>query len=299
MTADQLITFSVVAEFLNISQAARKLHLSQPAVSGQLQALQQSFGESLYHRRGRGIELTPAGHELRAAADRLRAAMTEAREIRRANWSMDRGLLRLGASTTPASYLLPEPVAGLRKAYPGVIVQMVTGNSQQVIERINELDLAFVEGELDPEVIASHTVSDWQEDEVVAIVPHTHRLAGQRETTLHCLADEQLVMREQGSGVRRMIIESFAGMGLVLPEYLELAGVEGVKQGVRAGLGVGFVSSLSLAHEDGTLVGVRISPRLTRTIRIIQPGKRTLARTATMLLQWLQTNHVRRPPRDI
>lgn len=287
MTPDQLITFSVVAQTLNISQAARVLHLSQPAVSGQLQALQQSFGEALYHRQGRGIALTPAGLQLLGAADRLRLAMQDAREIKRASQGLDQGLLRLGASTTPASYLLPEQVASFKRKYPGVVVQMITGNSQQVLERIGELDLVFVEGELDPEVVSAHAIRNWRRDEVVAVVRTDHRLAQSRQTSIHSLSSEFLVLREQGSGVRRMILDAFASAGLTPPEHLDLAGVEGIKEGVRAGLGVGFVSSLSLLHEDGSLVGVRIGDGLTRTIRIVEPGGRTLARAAAMFLQWI------------
>ena len=296
MTPDQLITFSVVAQTLNISQAARLLHLSQPAVSGQLQALQQSFGEALYHRQGRGIQLTPAGLQLLSVADRLRLAMQDAKEIKRASQGLDQGLLRLGASTTPASYLLPEQVASFKRSYPGVVVQMITGNSQQVLERIGELDLAFVEGELDPEVVATHAVRDWQQDEVVAVVRKEHRLAQCAQTSLRSLANEFLVLREQGSGVRRMILDAFATAGLRTPQHLELAGVEGIKEGVRAGLGVGFVSSLSLLHEDGSLVGIRIGNGLTRTIRIVEPGRGALARTAVMFLQWITHDEPRRGP---
>lgn len=287
MTPDQLITFSVVAELLNISQAARQLHLSQPAVSGQLQALQHSFGEPLYHRHGRGIQLTPAGKELLEIALRIRQAMLEAKALKRLSQALEHGLLRLGASTTPASYLLPSRVADFRRAFPGISVQMFTGNSQQVLERIGDLDLVFVEGELDEQTLRDHRIRDWQQDEVVAIVRQDHPLCASQDTTLKQLANEFLVMREQGSGVRRMILDCFAAEGLPLPEYLELAGVEGVKEGVRAGLGVGFVSNLSLSHEDGSLAGIRIGAGLNRTIRIIEPGGRTLPRTAAMFLERL------------
>lgn len=288
MTPDQLITFSVVAELLNISQAARQLHLSQPAVSGQLQALQHSFGEALYQRHGRGIQLTPAGQALLEIALQMRQAMQRAKDLKRATQALEHGLLRLGASTTPASYLLPGLVAAFRRAFPGISVQMFTGNTQQVLERIGELDLAFVEGELDAQTLAENEVLDWQTDEVVAIVGRDHPLAATPVIKLRRLAQEFLVMREQGSGVRRMILDRFASDGLPLPEYLELAGVEGVKEGVRAGLGVGFVSNLSLSHEDGSLIGLRIGNGLLRTIRIVEPGGRALTRPAAMFLDRVQ-----------
>ena len=272
MTPDQLITFSVVAEHANISQAARALHLSQPAVSGQLQALQQSFGEALYRRHGRGIALTSAGLRLLGPAQRVRAAMQEAVNERQATQTLAHGILRIGASTTPASYLLPEVVAHFKQAHPGIDVQMITGNTREIIDRLPELDIAMIEGELSEQTLNQCQVLPWQTDEVVAIMPPSHPLAGRASVELTELATQSLVMREDGSGVRNLIIKAFAELGVSVSGYLELAGVEGIKQAVRAGLGVGFVSKLSLSHEDGTLVGVRVSHGLARSIRIVLPG---------------------------
>lgn len=272
MTPDQLITFSVVAEHGNISRAATALHLSQPAVSGQLQALQQSFGEALYRRHGRGIALTSAGTRLLVPANRLRAAMDEAIDARKANQALTAGTLRIGASTTPASYLLPEIVAQFKRTYPGINVQMVVGNTGENLARLNELDIAVLEGELSPETISQCVVKPWKQDEVVAILPPTHALANRACVELSELATESLVMREDGSGVRNLVIKSFSEQSLSISGYLELAGVEGIKQAVRAGLGVGFVSKLSLGHEDGTLIGIRIGQGLSRSIHIILPG---------------------------
>lgn len=271
MTPDQLITFSVVAEHGNISQAARSLHLSQPAVSGQLQALQQSFGEALYRRHGRGIALTSAGLRLLEPANRLRQAMDEAIDARTANQTLAAGTLRIGASTTPASYLLPEIVAQFKQTYPGINVQMIAGNTGEIIARLAELDIAVLEGELSPETLTQCVVHPWTSDEVVAILPPTHPLAHRKSVNLVELTKEPLVMREDGSGVRNLVIKAFANQHLSISGYLELAGVEGIKQAVRAGLGVGFVSKLSLGHEDGTLIGVSVNPALTRSIRIALP----------------------------
>lgn len=272
MTPDQLITFSVVAEHGNISQAARSLHLSQPAVSGQLQALQRSFGEALYRRQGRGIILTSAGQRLLAPANRLRAAMVEALDERKANQSLSAGTLRIGASTTPASYLLPETVASFKRAHPGIEVQMIAGNTGEIIARLAELDIAVLEGELSPEILSQCEVRPWRTDEVMAILPINHPLAGRESIDIGELASQALVMREDGSGVRNLVIKAFASHGLSVSGYLELAGVEGIKQAVRAGLGIGFVSQLSLEHEDGTLIGVRIGQGLTRSIQVVLPG---------------------------
>jgi DNA-binding transcriptional LysR family regulator len=285
MTPDQLITFSVVAEHGNISQAARALHLSQPAVSGQLQSLQQSFGDALYHRQGRGIALTPAGQRLLTSARGVRAAMQEAVSQRSAHQSLATGLLRIGASTTPASYLLPELVAQFKRQYVGIDLQMIAGNTGDIISRLHGLDIVIVEGELDASTIEHNEVRPWRTDEVVAIMPPTHRLAKRRSVTLDELAQESLVMREDGSGVRNLIMQTFRQHGLALTGYLELAGVEGIKQAVRAGLGVGFVSQLSLGYEAGSLVGIRIADGLSRSIRLVLPSRAKPSRATSAFLE--------------
>ena len=120
MTADQLITFAAVAEHRNISRAAVALHLSQPAVSGQLRQLQDEFGEPLYQRDGRGVRLTPAGEQLASYATRLRDTWRQAHAYRDALRGLEQGTLRIGASTTPASYLLPYLIADFHRRYPDV-----------------------------------------------------------------------------------------------------------------------------------------------------------------------------------
>jgi DNA-binding transcriptional LysR family regulator len=290
MTPEQLITFSHVAEHLNISRAARTLHLSQPAVSGQLQALQTSFGEPLYRRQGRGIALTPAGARLVTVANLMRGAMRQALDQREAAITLQSGHLRIGASTTPASYLLPEIVATFRRRYPGVNVQMTAGNTQEILSRLHELDLAVVEGEIEQADLSPNQVFAWQEDEVVAVLRHDHPLAKRQSLSLQDLVHQSLVMREMGSGVRSMVVRAFESAGLKISGYLELAGVEGVKQGVRAGLGVGFVSHLSLHHEDGSLAGIRIGTGLMRVIRVVVTNSTRLPRCAAVFLSQLKTN---------
>lgn len=287
MTPDQLITFSHVAEHQNISHAAVALHLSQPAVSGQLQALQTSFGEPLYHRQGRGIALTPAGQRLVVIANQIRDAMRQARAQKSAAQALETGLLRIGASTTPASYLLPEVVARFRRQHPGVAVQLVTGNTSEILTRIPELDLAVIEGEPDTNQLAKYTAIRWQTDEVVAVLRRDHPLAARSCLKLSDLADQSLVMREDGSGVRHMVMRALGQIGVFPPDYLELAGVEGIKQGVRAGLGVGFVSRLSLSHENQELIGVPLAPALIRTIRILLPQAPQQSRAAQVFIEQL------------
>ncbi|MDM9559891.1 LysR family transcriptional regulator [Bordetella petrii] len=286
MTPDQLLTFAYVADTGNISRAAGLLHLSQPAVSGQLRLLQDWFGEPLYRRSGHGVALTAAGERLAEQARQLRQVYNQAHAAREAWRGLETGILRLGASTTPASYLLPALVADFRRRFPAVSLHLSDGNTRDIVERLPGLDLAFIEGEVPAGLPADTAVHRWQQDEVVAIVRADHPLAAKEQARLRDLADLPLVMREPGSGVRQLVERAFEAAALAPAVGLELAGVEGVKQAVRAGLGVGFVSRMSMQHEDGSLAVLRLAPRpLTRTLSILVPHAKASARVAERFLQ--------------
>ncbi|KVZ35125.1 LysR family transcriptional regulator [Burkholderia ubonensis] len=288
MTPDQLITFAAVAEHLNISRAALALHLSQPAVSGQLRLLQDEFGEPLYQRDGRGIRLTPAGEQLAQYANALRDTFAQARAFRDAVRGLDAGMLRIGASTTPASYLLPYLIAAFQQTAPRVAIQTMSGNTSEVVAALPSLDIALIEGPPGEALPPGTTVHAWHEDEIVAIVPAGHPLAGLAHAggvSLDALAAHPLVLREAGSGVRQLVERAFAHTGAPLRVALEIAGVEAVKEAVRAGMGVGFVSAMSLRHDDAALVMRSFAPApLTRHFSILVPHGGAPSRVAAQFL---------------
>ena len=275
MSPDQLLTFAAVAEHRNISHAARALFLSQPAVSGQLRQLQEEFGEALYRREGRGIALTEAGRQLALHADRVRADFRQALAFRDALRSLDAGHLRVGASTTPASYLLPYLIAQFHRQHQGVTISTRYGNSTEVLAALPELDIALIEGTVGEGLPPGTAVHRWREDEVVAVVPAAHPLATRRDRQVRLdeLAGYPVVLREVGSGVRQTVERAYAREGVVMRVAYELAGVEGIKEAVRAGMGVGFVSAMSMRHEDEALVSLSLAApnRLTRHLMIVVP----------------------------
>ncbi|WP_244815935.1 LysR family transcriptional regulator [Caballeronia sp. Lep1P3] len=287
MTPDQLITFATVAEHGNISRAALALHLSQPAVSGQLRLLQDEFGEPLYQRDGRGIRLTSAGEQLRDYAARLRDTFRGAQALRDAMRGLERGTLRIGASTTPASYLLPYLIAAFRKRYPDIAVSTIDGNTAEIVAALGALDVAIVEGPAGLELPSGAGVTPWREDEIVAILPSNHPLADGRESaTLEVLGTCELVLRERGSGVRQIVERAFAERGVEMRVALEIAGVEGVKEAVRAGMGIGFVSAMSIRHEKDALRRLHIAPMpLTRRFSILVPHAAAPSRAAARFLE--------------
>jgi DNA-binding transcriptional LysR family regulator len=298
MTPEQLITFAAVAEHLNISRAALALHLSQPAVSGQLRLLQEEFGEPLYLRDGRGVRLTPTGEQLAGYAARLRDTWRDALAFRDALRGLERGTLRIGATTTPASYRLPYLVAQFHGRYPEVKLETSSGNTTDVVGMLGEVDIALIEGPVGEQLPPDTAVHPWHQDEIVAIVPRGHALAqplpdaplataeAMPSITVDALAEWPLVLREDGSGVRQVVERAFARAGVRMRVGLEIAGVEGVKEAVRAGMGIGFVSAMSMRHENGALRQIRLGPEpLARRFSILVPHAGAASRVAQRFLE--------------
>ena len=288
MTPDQLITFAAVAEHLNISRAAVALHLSQPAVSGQLRQLQDEFGEPLYQREGRGVRLTPAGEQLASYAARLRDTWRQAHAYRDALRGLEQGTLRIGATTTPASYLLPYLIADFHRRYPDVALHTADGNTTDIVGALGSVDIALIEGPVGADLPPDTAVHAWREDEIVAIMPRAHPLAASAQgagVDLAALGAEPLIVREAGSGVRQIVERAFARAGVPMRVALEIAGVEGVKEAVRAGMGIGFVSAMSMRHEDGALRVFSLSPEpLTRRLSIVVPHASAPSRVVQQFL---------------
>ncbi|MEX3957214.1 LysR substrate-binding domain-containing protein [Trinickia sp. EG282A] len=293
MTADQLITFAAVAEHLNISRAATALHLSQPAVSGQLRLLQDEFGEPLYRRDGRGIRLTPSGRQLAEYALRLRETHRQALAYRDALRGFAHGTLRVGASTTPASYLLPYLIAAFQQRFPNVSVETFSGNTSEIVGSLDSLDIGMIEGPVGADLPHGTGVHAWHEDEIVAIVRSGHPLAihadgqGKRKSaTIAEVGAYPIVLREEGSGVRQDVEQAFEEAGVAMHVALAVAGVEGVKEAVRAGMGVGFVSEMTMRHEDSALLRLSLAPRpLTRRFSILVPHEGAPSRAAASFLE--------------
>ncbi|MGN6619825.1 MAG: LysR substrate-binding domain-containing protein [Sphingomonas sp.] len=241
MTLEQLRIFIAVAERQHMTRAAESLHLTQSAVSAAIAALEARHDVRLFHRVGRGIELTEAGRaflgDARAVLDR--AAVAEQALADRG--TLIRGRLALVASQTIASYWLPRFLARFSAAHPGVAIELAIGNSKQVAEHVGAgaAELGFVEGLIDDPALARWPVGG-----------DTLRLVGADAgvaADIKSLSRARWVMRERGSGTRASLEAALASLG-VAPEDLDVAMTlpsnEAVRTAVAAGEGVTGLSSL-------------------------------------------------------
>ena len=251
MDIPRLQVFLCVTRCLNFSQAAEEMHLSQPAVSRHIRLLEAELGTLLFQRLGSRVELTDTGRILADYAQQVTILTQDVRRVLSELAGLQRGYLRLGASTTPGLYLLPEAVAHFQKKHPGVEATLVITNSADILQRLRsgDLDLGFVGLQIETPGLQARPFAN---DAIVLIAPPGHRLNQQipaPDFSPEMLAEETLIIREAGSGTRQ-IVEAHLAQSAVKPKRIvEMSGCEGVKRAVAAGLGVAFISKRAIEME--------------------------------------------------
>ncbi len=249
----RLRVFRAVAEEMSFRKAAEVLHLSQPAVSQQIRALEEETGIRLFDRaggegHGTQIALTEAGRVLLGYATKAAEMMVEAQRALAALNDEVVGELRLGASTTVAQYVLPRILGAFLRQYPYVHLSMVSGNTERIVEAVVEerVTLGIIEG---PAMRRDVKTTRMVRDEMVLIVSPNHAWAKVGEITPDELAAVPLLLRERGSGSRRVVERALKKAGLPLRSLrvaMELDSTEAIISGVEAELGVGFVSRCAI-----------------------------------------------------
>ncbi|MCP1306000.1 selenium metabolism-associated LysR family transcriptional regulator [Paenibacillus tyrfis] len=247
----QLHIFHTVAEKGSFSYAAQALHMTQPAVTMQVQSLEDYFGTKLFVRSTKRVELTEAGRTLLPFASRSIELMRET-DIRMSKFThMLEGRLHLGASLTVGEYVLPRLLGPFGQEYPNISVSMKVINTKQILEEVlsHQLTFGLVEAEVDHPDVHTEAVLN---DELKLIVPRRHPLTEREQIGMEELAKYPFILREQGSGTRKVMEEELARAGFDVSNLkivMELGSTGAVKSAVEAGLGISIVSQSSVKHE--------------------------------------------------
>lgn len=256
----RLVVFRAVAAQLSFRKAAEELYLSQPAVSLQVKALEEDLGVQLFDRSGTRVKLTAAGQILAGYAEQANALLTQAAQEIAALNGDHAGHLALGASTTIAQYVLPHLLGEFGRAYPRVHTTLISGNTEAMVGALEQqkIALGLIEGPARSRMVKSEP---FLKDQLVLIVPSGHEWA--ERGTVRCaeLSAAPLLMRERGSGTRRVIEMALERRSVKLNTLqiaMELDSIEAIKSAVEAGLGIGFVSRWALAKDARLGRGFRI-----------------------------------------
>ncbi len=235
---------------LNLTEAAKALHTSQPGVSKAILELEEELGVEIFQRHGKRLKrVTEPGVQVVAAIERILNELDNLRRIGAEYSQQDRGTLSIATTHTQARYMLPAPIAQLRRRHPEVRVALHQGSPDQVarmlIDGAADLGLATESLEEHEELITLPCY-DWQH---VVVVPTGHPLAEGPPPTLEQLAAQPLVSYHPSFTGRRRIDQAFAQRRLAPDFVLEAIDADVIKTYVRLGLGVGIVAEMAMRDE--------------------------------------------------
>jgi DNA-binding transcriptional LysR family regulator len=260
MDIRQLKAFVAIADTETFTAGARRLNITQAAISMQIRHLEDELGIPLFTRTPRKVILTEAGDSLLIRARRILrehdAALAEVAELAGA----EHGRLRIGsASANFSSNELPEILKVLRRDFPKSEITVYSATSDKLIEKIThgEIDVAFVSLPVNNTNIQTELMFS---DEVSVIVHPSHPKAGEKVISAAALAKENLILGEKGGNTRRMIDEFFADLGLRPHIVMELSRQSAINRMVENKMGVGIagIRAVQKEIESGNLAALRI-----------------------------------------
>jgi aminoethylphosphonate catabolism LysR family transcriptional regulator len=250
----QLKAFHAVARWGGFSVAAKKINLTQPAVSDHVRNLEETYGTQLFVRGRRSTMLTDVGRKLFVLTEQLIETEAKARELLSRARGLTAGQLNIGADA--AVHILPL-LSRFREKYPQIALSITTGNSRQLKEKLENLEIDFA-------VVANEPVSQsfvtrlLNKDGFAAFSARGHAFGKRKTTTLKTLVSSPLVLREAGSATRHLFEQACRERGLRFENVIEVEGREAARDAVAAGLGIGVISKAEFV-DDKRLAMIEIS----------------------------------------
>lgn len=274
MDLHRIEIFCTLIKLRSFSRAAETLYLTQPTVSGHIKNLETDLGVKLLDRLGKGVVPTEAGEVLYRHGQKLLALRDHARqEIAGVSGTIS-GILKIGGSTIPGAYVLPAVIGAFKKKHPTVSIQLFIDDTAKVAGAVlnNDLHLGVVGAPLSD---ARLETRPFLNDELVVAVPPKHPWARKKKVSADALRGEPFILREKGSGTRRIMEERLEKAGVAITELNTIAVMgssDAVRQAVKAGLGISILSIRAIRDDIGTgrLSAVRLKGiQLERSFSIV------------------------------
>lgn len=267
----QLESFCAVVRYQSFTKAAEKLYISQPTISTHIRMLEQEFNSRLIIRTTKNIEITPHGRELFACAQKIFTLKNDLIQ----KWSEEnKKIIRIGASTIPADYILPEVLPLFCQKYPDIQLHIHQNDSGNILQSIlngkftiGMVGMKSFEKELD--------FVPFFHDEIVMITPkqekflHFAQKAFNQDDLISLLKKETIILREQGSGSKKRLESYFEQINLSeksLNIIARLNDQESIKKLVASGLGISFISAKAITDADNLLTIKLPENNLTRSL---------------------------------
>ena len=267
----QLESFCAVVRYQSFTKAAEKLYISQPTISTHIRMLEQEFNSRLIIRTTKNIEITPHGKELFACAQKI---FTLKNDLIQKCSEENKKIIRIGASTIPADYILPEVLPLFCQKYPDIQLHIHQNDSGNILQSIlngkftiGMVGMKSFEKELD--------FVPFFHDEIVMITPkqekflHFAQKAFNQDDLISLLKKETIILREQGSGSKKRLESYFEQINLSeksLNIIARLNDQESIKKLVASGLGISFISAKAITDADNLLTIKLPENNLTRSL---------------------------------
>ncbi|MGD6795003.1 LysR family transcriptional regulator [Metabacillus indicus] len=268
MYYDALKTFVTLAEVKNFTKTAETLRMSQPSVSLHIKNLEKEFQTKLFLRSPKFLQITPTGEILYDRAKRMISLYEQSKQDILEHQNAIRGELKIGASFTIGEYILPSLLLDLQKDYPELELQVLIGNTQEIVQsvRMHGVDIGLIEGHTNESELSVHP---FMQDELFIVASMDHELGLKKEVTFGDLHNQPWVTREVGSGTREYLNHVIRTNGLKVKSLLTISSNQGIKETLMNGTGLSFLSKSvierDVANKDLSIIHMK-NQRFTRTL---------------------------------
>ncbi len=287
MTIQELKYLVAVADHLHFGHAAASCHVTQPTLSAGLRSLENKLDETLCERGPHGVVITRAGEPLVEQARRVLAEARQLEQMARAGQTPLNGLFRLGAIPTIGPYLFPHVIAGLRQDWPHLQLNLVEARTDELLPQLRrgDLDAVLLSPPFDDSGLAHDSLYD---EEFLLALPAGHRLGRKRSPSLADLADEHLLLLDEGHCLRDQVVE-FCRIGQSSArELLRFSSLETLRNMVAAGAGCTLMPALAVNKAADTRPLAR--PRPSREVGLYWRQNFAGADSAKMLAKTIRAH---------
>ena len=291
ITLKQLRGFKSVVESGSISAAARKLHLTPPAISIQLRELEAAIGIPLVEKRDRGLIPTRAGEAINELTDKVQLLMSEYGGIINEISGLDHGSVSIGVVST-ARYFIPNLLVEFKNLNPSVNLQLQVGNRELIVSKLENLELDIAIMGQPPEQFSVQSKSIGKHPQII-IAPVNHPMAKKKRIEFTALKKENILLREAGSGTRSVVDKLFKKNRMKPDSANEFGSNETIKQAVIAGMGIALISShaVSVELEQKRLVSLDVKGLpINRTWYIVKHKNKRLLQSSQALWDYIVRN---------
>ncbi len=294
-----LETFCRVAALKSFSRAADDLFLTQPTVSGHILSLERSLSLRLFDRTGREIRLTKAGEMFLRYASKI---LTVRKDLLNALSEFSQGIrgeLSLGASTIPGEYLLPRLMGDFKREHPRFTLSLKISDTKDIVQELlqGHIEFGLIGAKVD---YSSLHYEKFEEDEIIVIAPSDHPLARKRSVGFEDLLKEPWIIREEGSGTQMTVERVLRKKGKSLKDFnvaIEMGSTSSVKEGVKARLGLAFISRRAVEEELNrnlfTSITLEGLESISRQIYIVSQRGKTVSPAGMEFLRFLKKKRER------